>query len=58
MLLPTVLAIRTPRWPLTPDLYATSFSGRVVAILSNVMPTAESEMCACEAREAEVEDKR
>lgn len=41
---PTVLAIKTPAWALRPALYATSFSGSVVAIERIVRPAVDWEM--------------
>lgn len=41
---PTVLAVKTPAWASRPALYATSFSGRVVAIERIVRPAVGWEM--------------
>lgn len=55
---PTVLATKTPAWALRPDLNATSFSGRVVAIERIVRPAVDWVICSRSAREDVVEDSR
>lgn len=55
---PTVLATSTPAWALRPDLNATSFSGRVVAIERMVRPAVDCVMCKRSASEDVVEDSK
>ena len=55
---PTVLAISTPACALRPDLKATSFSGRVVAIERMVRPAVDWVICRRSAIEEVVEDSR